>query len=72
MKGLSVLSFGFTRGIWEGEKGEDFRRMMGYAEHLDDYVIVTNSYKRHGLSHYQLAPHVEAIPTNAWCAGCAM
>ena len=68
MKGLSVLSFGFTRGIWEGEKGEDFRRMMGYAEHLDDYVIVTNSYKRHGLAHYQLAPHVEAIPTNAWCA----
>lgn len=67
MKGISVLSFGFTRGIWEGERGEDFRRMMGYAEHLDDYVIVTNSYKHHRLERYQLAPHVEAIPTNAFC-----
>ena len=49
MKGLSVLSFGSTRSLWEGEGAEDFQRMMGYAEHLDEYVVVANSYKRHGL-----------------------
>ena len=67
MKGLSVLSFGFTRGLWEGKGAEDFQRMMGYAEHLDEYVIVANSYKRHGLKPRRLAPHVEAIPTDAFC-----
>ncbi len=67
MSGLSVLSFGFTRGLWEGEGAEDFQRMMSYAEHLDEYVIVANSYKRHGLKPRRLAPHVEAIPTNAFC-----
>ena len=40
---------------------------MGYAEHLDRYVIVTNSYKRHRLKSLRLAPNVEAIPTNAFC-----
>ena len=67
MKGLSVLSFGFTRGLWEGEGAEDFQRMMGYAKHLDEYVIVANSYKRHGLKPRRLAPNVEAIPTDAFC-----
>ena len=65
MKGLSVLSFGYTRGLWEGEGAEDVQRMMGYAGHLDEYVIVANSYKRHGLQPRRLAPHVEAIPTDA-------
>ena len=67
MSGLSVLSFGYTRGLWEGEGSEDFQRMTGYAAHLDDYVIVANSYKRHGLKPRQLAPGVKAIPTNAFC-----
>ncbi len=66
MKGISVLSFGATRGLWEGESAEDFQRMMGYAAHLDEYVIVTNAYKRHGLKPRRLAPHVEAIPTDAF------
>ncbi|MEA3213638.1 MAG: hypothetical protein QOE70_6695 [Chthoniobacter sp.] len=66
--GLSVLSFGSTRGLWEGESAEDLQRMLGYAEHLDEYVIVANSYKRHGLQPRRLAPHVEAIPTDAFCA----
>lgn len=65
MSNLSVLSFGYTRGLWEGEGAEDFQRMMGYAEHLSEYVVVANSYKRHGLSRRQLAPHVEIIPTDA-------
>ena len=67
MKGLSVLSFGSTRGLWDGESAEDYQRMMGYAAHLDDYVIVANSYKQHGLRPRWLAPHVEAIPTDAFC-----
>ena len=66
MRGLSVLSFGFTRGLWEGEGAEDFQRMMGYAGHLDEYIVVANSYKRHGLKRRSLAPHVEAIPTDAF------
>lgn len=66
MKGISVLSFGSTRGLWEGESAEDFQRMMGYAEHLDEYVIVANAYKRHALKPRHLAPHVEAIPTDAF------
>lgn len=65
--GISVLSFGFTRGLWEGEGAEDYQRMMGYAAHLDAYVIVANTYKSHGLTPRRLAPHVEAIPTNAFC-----
>lgn len=66
MTGLSVLSFGFTRGLWEGEGAEDFQRMLGYAQQLDQYVVVANSYKRHGLKPRMLAPHVEAIPTDAF------
>ena len=61
----SILSFGYTRGLWDGEGAEDFQRMMEYARHLDEYVIVANSYKRHGLKPRRLAPHVEAIPTDA-------
>lgn len=63
---LSVLSLGSTRGLWEGAQDEDVRRMMRYAEHLERYVILTNSYKRHRLARLELAPHVEAIPTNAF------
>lgn len=65
MSGLSILSFGYTRGLWDGEGAEDFQRMMEYARHLDEYVVVANSYKRHGLKPRRLAPHVEAIPTDA-------
>lgn len=65
MKGISVLSFGATRGLWEGESAEDFQRMMGYAEHLDAYVVVANAYKRHGLKPRRLSPRMEAIPTDA-------
>ncbi len=61
----SVLSFGFTRGLWDGDSAEDVRRMRGYAEHLSDYVVVTNSYKRHGLKPLRLAENFEAIPTDA-------
>ncbi len=67
-RGISVLSFGSTRGLWDGEGAEDFQRMMGYAAHLDEYVIVANSYKRHALDRRRLAPRVEAIPTDAFCA----
>ncbi len=66
MSGLSVLSFGFTRGLWDGEGAEDVQRMMGYAQHLDAYVVVTNSYRRHGLKPLALAENVEAIPTDAF------
>jgi glycosyltransferase involved in cell wall biosynthesis len=67
MKGLSVLSFGSTRGLWDGESADDYQRMMGYAEQLDEYVIIAHSYKRHGLKPRRLSPHVEAIPTDAFC-----
>ena len=66
MKGLSVLSFGFTRGLWEGDHAEDVRRMRDYAAHLDAYVVIANSYKRHRLAPLQLAPNFDAIPTNAF------
>ena len=66
MSGLSVLSFGFTRGLWDGEGAEDVQRMLGYAQQLDEYVVVTNSYKRHGLKPLALAENVEAIPTDAF------
>jgi glycosyltransferase involved in cell wall biosynthesis len=66
MRGLSVLSFGFTRGLWDGKGAEDYERMMQYARHLDDYVVVTNSYKKHRLESRQLAPGFDAIPTNAY------
>ena len=65
MSRLSILSFGYTRGLWDGEGAEDFQRMMEYAKHLDEYIVVANSYKRHGLKPRRLAPHVEAIPTDA-------
>jgi glycosyltransferase involved in cell wall biosynthesis len=67
MKGLSVLSLGSTRALWDGESADDYQRMMGYAEQLDEYVIVAHSYKRHGLKPRHLGPHVEAIPTDAFC-----
>ena len=66
MSPVSVLSIGFTRGLWDGESAEDVRRMRGYAEELRDYVVVTNSYKQHRLSSLRLAPNFEAVPTNAY------
>ncbi len=66
MSGLSILSFGFTRGLWEGDSAEDVQRMRGYAEHLDAYVVIVNAYKRHGLQPLSLAKNFKAIPTNGW------
>lgn len=64
-RGLSVLSLGFTRGLWEGETAEDYQRMLGYAQHLDRYVVVTNSYRKHKLTPRSFGTNVQAIPTNA-------
>ncbi|HEX8280010.1 MAG TPA: glycosyltransferase family 4 protein [Chthoniobacterales bacterium] len=66
MSALSVLSFGFTRGLWDGPEAEDVQRMKSYAEQLERYVVVTNSYRRHRLQRHQLAPNFEAIPTNGF------
>jgi glycosyltransferase involved in cell wall biosynthesis len=66
MTGLSVLSFGSTRGLWHGESAEDLQRLIGYAEHLDQYVVIVNSYKQHGLKPRRFGPKIEAIPTNAF------
>jgi hypothetical protein len=66
MSWLSVLSFGSTRGLWEGASAEDTHRMSGYAEHLADYVVITNSYKRPGFKPLRLAQNFEAIPTRAF------
>ena len=66
MKDHSVLSFGYTRELWDGGNAEDVQRMKGYAEQLASYVVVTNSYKRHRLQPLRLAPNFEAIPTNAF------
>jgi glycosyltransferase involved in cell wall biosynthesis len=67
MSRFAVLSLGFTRGLWEGESAEDVQRLRQYAEHLDDYVVVANSYKHHRLAPLRLAANFEAIPTNAFC-----
>ena len=67
MKGVSVLSFGSTRSLWEGKGAEDYQRMMSYAEHLDDYFVVTSSYRQHRLKPISLTPHFQAIPANAFC-----
>jgi glycosyltransferase involved in cell wall biosynthesis len=66
VKDHSVLSFGYTRALWDGGNAEDVQRMKGYAEQLAGYVVVTNSYKRHRLQPLRLAPNFEAIPTNAF------
>ena len=68
MSRLSVLSFGFTRGLWEGDSAEDVQRLRSYAEQLDDYIVVANSYKHHRLAPLKLAANFEAIPTNAYCS----
>ncbi len=67
MKALSVLSFGSTRGLWEGDSAEDLRRLVSYGAELEDYVVVTHSYKRHDLARRRFSPQLEAIPTNAHC-----
>jgi glycosyltransferase involved in cell wall biosynthesis len=64
---LSVLSFGYSSNLWAGESAEDYKRLMAYAEQIDQYICVTNSYKRHGLKPCMLGGRLEAIPTNAWC-----
>ena len=67
MRAPAILSFGSTRGLWDGESAEDYRRLMAYAEHLDEYIVVANSYKRHGLEPRIFGGRLEAIPTNAYC-----
>ena len=67
MKSLSVLSFGSTRGLWDGESAEDYRRLLGYGAELERYVIVAHSYKRHALQARRFGENVDAIPTDAFC-----
>ena len=67
MNGISVLSFGSTRGLWDGESAEDYQRLRSYGAALDAYVVVAHSYKRHGLQPRRFSPQLEAIPTDAFC-----
>ena len=66
MSGVSVLSLGFTRGLWDGPNAEDVQRMTAYARELESYVVITNSYKRHRLQPLRLARNFEVIPTDAF------
>lgn len=61
----AVLCLGYMRGVWDGALAEDYRRLMAYGERLSGFYLVTHSYRSHGLDRRQLAPHVEAIPTDA-------
>lgn len=61
----TVLSFGSTRGLWEGDQAEDVQRMLGYAACLERYLVVVHSYRRHRLKPLQLRENFEAIPTDA-------
>jgi hypothetical protein len=61
VKDHSVLSFGYTRALWDGGNAEDVQRMKGYAEQLASYVVVTNSNKRHRLQPLRFAQNFEAI-----------
>lgn len=61
----TVLSFGSTRGLWEGEQSEDVQRMVGYAAVLERYLVVVHSLRRHRLDPLKLRENFEAIPTNA-------
>ena len=63
--GLSVLSIGYTRDLWEGPEAEDVIRLRGYARQLDRYTVLVNSYRHHALRPLVLAPGFEAIPTDA-------
>jgi glycosyltransferase involved in cell wall biosynthesis len=67
MSGLSVLSIGFTRSLWEESGREDTQiRMKAYALRLKKYFVLVNSYKRHRLRKKQFADNFEGIPTNAF------
>jgi glycosyltransferase involved in cell wall biosynthesis len=57
---------GSTRGLWEGESAEDYRRLLSYGATLERYTVVTHSYKRHALAPRQFSAQVMAIPTDAW------
>lgn len=63
--GLSVLSIGYTRGLWQGPEAEDVIRLRGYARQLERYTVLVNSYRCHRLRPLALAPGFEAIPTDA-------
>jgi glycosyltransferase involved in cell wall biosynthesis len=63
---ISVLSFGFTREMWDPAGGADTRaRLAHYASHLEKYWLITNSYKRHGLSPV-VDGNMTLWPTHAW------
>jgi glycosyltransferase involved in cell wall biosynthesis len=65
-KPLSILSFGFTRSLFDENGTDDTReRLLAYAEHLGRYVVVVNSYRAHRLQEARLGRNLQAIPTNA-------
>jgi hypothetical protein len=66
MSGLAVLSFGFTRGLWDGPRAEDVQRMSAYAAQLESYTVVVDTSRSHRLPPLQVAPNFNAIPTNAF------
>lgn len=64
--GLGVVSIGYTRSLWEEAGSDDTkRRMMDYATRLDEYVVIVNSYKSHGLKELTLGDRLRAVPTDA-------
>jgi glycosyltransferase involved in cell wall biosynthesis len=66
VSGLSVLSIGYTREMWDPAGDNDTQnRLKYYAQNLDRYWLVTNAYRRHGLSARRM-DNIELLPTNGW------
>jgi glycosyltransferase involved in cell wall biosynthesis len=65
--GLRVLSFGFTRELWEdpARAGDDtLARLSAYSEHVASYHVVVHSLRRHALpSPRQVTPTLWAHAT---------
>lgn len=63
---LSVLSIGYTREMWDASGNNDTQnRLAHYASQLDQYWLITNSYRRHGLTPRRNG-NVSLLPTNAY------
>lgn len=60
---LSVLSIGYTRGLWSQERTDEIERLCRYAAGLVKYTVLVNSRASHGLGELRLADNFLAIPS---------
>lgn len=65
-KSLRILSFGYTRSLWDRGETNDNVRLRAYAGAVARYTHVVNSRRWHRLAPLQVTETCRAVATGGW------